>query len=124
MGSKVRMSWTTCVNAMGLMFQAFFIVMFMHAFAPFHTYKHPGDTGRSLLRFPTILEGSDTWKGMAVVGVIQIIVYVPFMILICVAALQMRKAFAESKRPHPCMGFLLMKFKPEASYWCAVMITR
>jgi hypothetical protein len=124
LGPKFSISWTSCVNAMGLMFQAFFIVMFMHAFAPFHTYEHPGDSGRGLLRFPTVLEGDDTWKSMMVVGIIQILVYVPFMLMICVAAVQMRKLTGKNQRPHPFSGFLLTKFKPEASYWCAMMIGR
>jgi len=116
------------VNAVGTVFNVFFISILMTCLCPFVCYRHPGNGGSSVVGQASILcwqEGEHS--SMVAVGMVTFaLVPLPFLVS---AAYGIRKYPAKVKSTHSktfllYCRFLFSRFNPETYYYSSVMLLR
>mmetsp|Transcript_34583 Transcript_34583/g.79061 ORF Transcript_34583/g.79061 Transcript_34583/m.79061 type:complete len:2005 (-) Transcript_34583:238-6252(-) len=106
---------------------AVFLLLVLHALAPFRYIVHPIGGGKSLLSMPNVFEGSDEHYTMVACAVCVMLLYcVPFL-TVCVYAtykVGMCRHSFHRRWYLVCFRFLFYKFQPEAYYWGVCVLLR
>mmetsp|Transcript_75385 Transcript_75385/g.157101 ORF Transcript_75385/g.157101 Transcript_75385/m.157101 type:complete len:1790 (+) Transcript_75385:72-5441(+) len=117
------------INAVGGVFQAFFISIMVTVTLPFVCYSHPGDVGTSMTSDPSIMcfnNSEHTW--LILLGLASFIcVACPFIALAAYATIKYKSAVADSSTAQKHLQrfrFLFDRYRPEAYYYGCIALGR
>jgi len=115
-------------NAVGTLYSLFFISIVISALNPFLCYKHPGDSGESVLSASSLLcFDSGEHTAMITISLIAMIaVPIPFMVLCSYGILMYPKHIAahDSSSFLHAMRFLFFRYKPQRYYFQIILLFR
>lgn len=118
------------VNSLGSIFSAFFISMTMSCILPLICYKHPGNSGTSMVGDASVLcwDSPEHMNAIFIGAAAFLHSVLPFIVLIAYGTLKHRSFVAESITGDSlglhAFRFLYLRFQPSVYYYGSVLMAR
>ena len=123
--TKVLIEFT---NAVGAVLSTFLVSIIISAVHPFICYRHPSDSGESVVTAPSVLcfETSEHARMVTIGCIAFLFVPLPFLCLCCVAIYKYPRAMAQHSSTSFLHGgrFLFARFTPERYYFQLIIFAR